>query len=486
MNKYPAICFVALGCALSIALLFTQGQIELETAFALCIGIIVLAAVLLETITISGDGIDLSISNLPSLYGFVYALYYLNALVLFGLRNDVSKENIIEISALILLGYVGWRSGFGLAVGSNQKLPIPVFGHREAGSLLSLCWLGFGMVMVGYAYKASVGAFYAHGAEYTQDTNLAASFLQNATFPFEFPVIMLSALLSATGTVRRRAKITLWIFASMLCIVHLLASEFRWIVTDLALIAAVLQLVAGLRLTWLRVAMGSCICILVLLSIQGARMVAAARGGGSVGPMESVSLLVEGLATATDSSAGATAVTKTSERGSESSLFLSTVIDRVKSGAPYIYGKVMLDELSSVVPRAVWPDKPSFESTQISIKREFGLPEKDDSPGPLVPYYAFGGPIGVFCWLFLFGFCLGRLQLWVARDNGILPWLVLIWVLGGAVVIERDQVLGVVMTLRHCLVAYAAFVIILFFYPNWGPKRSSANLAKYPTSVAAS
>jgi hypothetical protein len=484
MDKYIVICFVCLGSSLTIALLVAQRQIEIETGVALWIGLILLTAVLRDTITRTADGIDLSISNLPALYGFSYALYYLNGLVLFSFRSDAPKDNIIEISTLMFLGYLGWRSGLALSGASKAKLCIPVFGYRKAASLLILCWLGFGLVMVGYGYRASVGAFYSHGVGYTQEATLVASFLQNVTFPFEFPAILLTALLSAAGRMRKQATISLCIFGSILCMVHLLAGEFRWIVTDVVLGVAVLQFAAGLRLTWHRVAAGTCVCVVVLLLIQGGRIVAEARGGGAVGAMESVSLLVDGATTVTDDSMETEATARTSERGSESMLFLSTLIDRVKDGAPYIYWKVMLDELSSVVPRAMWPDKPMFLSTQILIKREFGLPERDDSPGPLISYYGFGGPLGVFCWLLLFGLFLGRLQCWAARGQGLLPWLVLIWVLGAAVSVETDQVLGVVTALRHCFVAYIVVYLIVFFYPKQSPRSSSVGVA-YPRSKAA-
>ena len=370
-----------------------------------------LGAVLLEIVTTAGDGIDLSISNLPALYGFFYAVYYLTPLVLFGFRNDVSRGNIIEISALMLLGYAGWRSGLALSGHRKGALRIPVFGDRDARSLLILCWLGFGLVMVGYGYKISVGCFYTHGADFAQETNLAASFLQNATFPFEFPVITLLALLSAAGGVQKPAKKSLYIVVGILCIVHLLAGEFRAAVTALTLIVAVFQFATGFRLTWYRLAAGSCIFALMLLSIQGSRIVAEARGGGVRGPLESASLFVDGIVAATDGGNGAAATTRTSQRASGPVVFISSLIDRVGTGSPYIYGKVMLNQLSSLLPRAVWPDKPAFSSAQILIKREFGMRRGGRLPGGHWSHTTHLADLWeCSLWLFAFGFFLGRLQ----------------------------------------------------------------------------
>ena len=60
------------GCILTTLLLVYAGSIESNVALALDIGSIVLGAVLLETISRDGSGLNLSLSNLPGLYAFFY------------------------------------------------------------------------------------------------------------------------------------------------------------------------------------------------------------------------------------------------------------------------------------------------------------------------------------------------------------------------------------------------------------------------------
>lgn len=464
MNKYFRIFLVCEGCFIVSIFLFLKSQIAIETCLALNIGSILLAVVLHDALTVSGDGMDLSISNLPGFYGFFYALYYLGALVLFSVRDDSPKDHILGISGLMFLGYLGWRSGLALSGGRKAAMRLPAIEEREAKSLLILCWIGFAAVLVGYGYKASVGAFFSHGGEYFQEPTLAASFLQNLTFQFELPVLLLATLLSVRGVARKPAKASLWVFMGIVSAIHLAASEFRTILTDLVVIAAMLQFGSGFRLTWRRLFGATCVCSVCLLVIQASRIEAAEQGGGSLGPIESVSLLVDAVENLTVNSLETTEM-NTTARGSNSLLFLSTLIDRVRSGEPYLKGKVMMYELSSLLPRAVWPDKPVFSSTQREIRREFGMPIHDDSSGPLIAYYAFGGPVGVFCGLFSFGLFLGLLRNWVANSNTTISWMVLLWALSAAVSVESDQMLDLIGDLRLCFVAYVIFRLIHFTYP---------------------
>jgi hypothetical protein len=446
-------CFLALGWIAS------------ELALALWLGTVVLVAILWEAVTKDGAGINVSISNPAGLYGIFYALYYPGSLLSFCVQKDLPRQHIVEIGLFVLLGYIAWRSGMALSGVGGVEWRYPELGERERGSVLFLCWVGFAAVLVGYAYKVSVGAFFTHGANFIQDTTLTASLLNNLTFPFEGPVIMLSALLSGRETGKKSAKKSFWIFLSVVIAVHLAAGEFRLIATDLLLCAAVMQFASGLRLTRSRLIAGLCACFVCLLSIQGARVANQSAGGGGRGPVESARLLEDGvksLAAGTANGVGE----NTASRASIGVLFFSDVMDAVGRGQPYIYGTVIFDQMKSMVPRAVWPDKPEFVSPQVAIKIALGLPEGDDAPGPLVSYYAFGGPVLVFCGYLLFGLLLGGFFRWAAQSRGLLAWMVLFWVLWGVVFLEGEITMELAGALRHCIVGYMLYRVILFFYPQ--------------------
>jgi hypothetical protein len=242
--------------------------------------------------------------------------------------------------------------------------------------------------------------------------------------------------------------------------------------TEAILVAAILRFSSNLRINWARLAMATSVFMVLWFTIETTRFVAEQEGGLSLGPEGAWSVLKEGAASVTGYS-GQVAI-GTSERGSLTPQFLSMLIDRVGEGQHYIYGKVMLHQLTILIPRALWPAKPEFESVQIEIKRAFGVPLGDDAPGALVSYFAFGGPIAVFLWLFLFGFFLAKIQGWVKRSNSLLAWFVLIWTLSGVTYMDSDQLVAIVLELRHCLLAYLAFRLINALISAWEEGRGAA------------
>jgi hypothetical protein len=173
-------------------------------------------------------------------------------------------------------------------------------------------------------------------------------------------------------------------------------------------------------------------------------------------------------------------VTRATNRGSDTLILLSTLIDRTDRGSPYLYGAVMLDTFSAVIPRALWPDKPVVVPPQRLIRRGFGLQDQDDTAGPLIAYFAFAGPWGIFAWLFIFGFVVGRLSIWASHSNGILPWFLLFWVLGSALFIEQDQTMGIVIAVRHCILAWFLYHLILFFHPKERAVSPRRRKVRYP------
>jgi hypothetical protein len=470
----PKFLTISSACVIAAAwtiILLAQGRIESNVAYALGIGIILLAVVLNDIVTSKADGLNLCLNNVSGLYGGLYALYYLAGLVVFALRYDTSKNNIIEVSFLILLGYLGCR--LGVALSGNRPGPSypPFWGRIEAKSAYLLCWIGFGMVLAGYAYKASVGAFFTHGASFAQGTSIRESLLNNFTFPFEFPVVLLAGLLSASPFVKKRATVSMWIFTGVFVLIHLLAGEFRTIVSDFVMLIAALQSSRGFRLTWQRIAVWLCVILAAFLLIQRARLVASVEHRGSLGVRQSAGLVLKAATTPVANSSYQMS-DRASDRAANGPRFLSNLIGQVDSGYSYIYGRVMLVQLSSLLPRMFWPDKPVFSSTQIALKREFGLPLLDDAPGALSSYYAFGGPIAVFFWLMMFGLLLGSVQRRVQHRYRILPWLLLIWTIGSVVDIEDDQLICLLTGLRHFALSYMIFLGIQFFYRHKATRRS--------------
>ncbi len=471
MSRYFVVLLIAIVACSGVIFALAEGAIGADAAMALCIGAVLLCIVSTEVITPAGDGLDIRLSRPRATYALMYGVYYSAALAAYAFRGDASQEYILEMSALVLLGYLGWHVGSWCAGEARGAFKLPTLGHRETGALLLFSWTAFGIAMLGYWYMASVGGFFTHGLKTSApNASVTASLLGSLTIPFQGPAVAIAALLSIAGTKRGLSKFSAFVFLFVLCSTLTLSGQFRMVVTLLTLAVATLQ-IGGLRLTWRRVFLASCVSVVSLVLIQSARLVGAQRLVQSASPADALGLVMEGAQNLTSDSASVIGQ-HTAHRVSDQLAFLSLLIERVDHGQPYIYGKVVLDELSTmVIPRVFWTDKPVILSPQRQIRREFMLPDQDDSPGAVVAYYVFGGPVAVFCGLFVVGFGISKLRDWAGRTNGFFPLLLLVWIMSSVLFIEEDQPYALLTAIRHCLVAYLMFRTILFFYPKTRPQR---------------
>jgi hypothetical protein len=452
---------LSLGLGESVLFAFAlKGQIEYDAAIVFSIVGVVFALMFSDAVDSSGARIHLNISRPGGLYGFLYCLFYGVGMLFFVNRIDAPKQHLVAIALLVLIGYVGWWQGIRLVsfIWGRQSLRLPRFQPRESTALYLLCWVGFVCVLIGYAWRMSLGQFYTHAGSFEAEAGVANSLYENVTFPFEFPTIILLALLSADKVVAKKAAYSLYFFASVFGLIHLLASEFRLIIGVVIFAVGGLQFSRGFIIRWKHLAICGLLAMAALLLIQGGRLVVASFAGSELSIEEAARVTFEGLFAG--SSERSEVASSTIERATDPLVFVSNLIDQVESGAPYVGTDVMIEQLRSLMPRALWKDKPILVPPQIMIKRHFGLPLVDDSPGPLISYYAAAGAWGVFFGLLLFGVLIGWLTYRTASHPTVFNWMLLIWIWGAVAIVEYDQATYIMLGIRHCLVAYAFYKII--------------------------
>jgi hypothetical protein len=323
------------------------------------------------------------------------------------------------------------------------------------------------MVLVHYAWLASTLAYYyTHAATFIQPVTIAASFAYVFAGSFELPVLLLLGFLTRVSDVAlaRRARRFLWLYVPALLFVSITSSQFRLTVTTLVFVFMSLQLGKG-QLPKLRYwAMVGVLSAFALVVIQAARVIVP---GQDIASSDNQILA---------SSRASAAALRPALEGARSDIgesvlqrailpvqFLSDIIDATDGGRPHTHGTVALETIVSLVPRALWPGKPTLVSTQIQIERDLGLPELDNSPGPINEFYAEFGLGGVILGYAGFGWLLGFLTEYAVNSHRLLGWFILFWLWSAVAVVEMDLVSGVLTSLRQALGVYLIYRLCLLF-----------------------
>ena len=425
-----------------------------------------LAVLLLKPLRATNRGsVELDICRPLSLYGFFYFLYYVLTGWLLVLDRQVPERNLLPIAGLLVVGYTAFWAGLKLSGIKAATSPASLVGSNlESSGLFAVCKIGVVLVVFYYAWRVSVGAFYTHAAYYGQEPSVFASLMDVFFAQFQLPLILLFGLLAnakSTQTMARQARYLLYSYTAALFAVFVITSQFRMAVTALIffLVAKKLSGTAVLKVSHMVVTVA--LCLVALIAIQGFR--STIQPEDAVASNNQLTFSLERILPSFSSAwsnwdAGVRAPTIARAVGQP--LFLSEIIDATERGVPYPYGKDLLNSLYQVVPRFLWPSKPEVIPFQRTIRERFGLFLHDDSPGPIVEFFAEGGWVGVFGGFLAFGWILGILtKLTVASGNPGM-WIALAWFWSTAAQVETELVLGLVTILRNALVVYLIYKIL--------------------------
>jgi hypothetical protein len=144
-------------------------------------------------------------------------------------------------------------------------------------------------------------------------------------------------------------------------------------------------------------------------------------------------------------------------------VFLSTLIDTIKSEGMFLYGKGIASSLYSVVPRFIWPDKPAVIALDLVVQTKLGLRNYDATMGPIIQFYVEGGWLGVIIGYFSFGWLMGTLTKRAMLYNKIWVWILLFLVWSYISNLELELILGLIATIRNAFVVYLMYKMIFLF-----------------------
>jgi hypothetical protein len=467
-----------------VALLSNPGQSELAF-FSLSAIAIVTCLIVGNIFPLRSFGVALYVQRPLAVYSAFFFLYYVPVYLLFFVSERTSTHNEARIAVLILLGYLAFWCGLKISLKGPRAQRRPLcLTFNQAKAMLLIAYFGAAMVLVHYAWLIStLGYYYTHTGTFVQPATIVASFAYVFAGTFDLPVVLLLGFLTRVSDVAlaTRARRFLWFYVSALLFVSVTSSQFRLTVTTLVFVFISLQL-GGRRLPklryWLLVGGLSATALVV---IQAARVIV---------PSQDIAASDNQIA---DSSRASLAALRPAMRAARSDIgesviarailpmqFLSDIIDATDGVRPHTHGAVALGTIISLVPRALWPQKPTLAPTPIQIERDLGLPELDNSPGPINEFYAEFGLTGVILGYAAFGWLLGFLTEYALNSHGPLGWFILFWLWGAVAVVEMDFVSGVLTGLRQAIVVYLLYRLCLWFVTF---KRKQQTVLGSPTTA---
>jgi len=465
-NLRIGVLALAATLAVSLVALFREpGQAELAF-FSLSAIAIVTCLIVGNIFPLRSFGVALYVQRPLTVYSAFFFLYYVPVYLLFFFSEQTSTHNEARIAVLILLGYLAFWCGLKLSLkGHHSQRRLLRLTFNQAEAMLWIAYFGAAMVLVHYVWLVStLGYYYTHTGAFIPPATIAASFAYVFAGTFDLPVVLLLGFLTRVSdvTIAKRARRFLWFYVSALLFVSVTSSQFRLTVTTLVFVFISVQLGGGhlpkLRY-WLLVGGLSASALVV---IQAARVIV---------PVQDISASDNQIA---DSSRASLAALRPAMTGARSDIgesviarailpmqFLSDIIDATDGGRPHTHGAVAVGTILSLVPRAVWPQKPTSVPTQIQYERDLGLPELDNSPGPINEFYAEFGLVGVVLGYAAFGWLLGFLTEYALNSHRPLGWFILFWLWGAVAVVEMDLVSGVLTALREAVVVYLLYRLCL-------------------------
>jgi hypothetical protein len=432
-----------------------------EILFIIAIGIL---GVVIGYTLISPNG-SLSrfdIAHPLSFYGFFYLLYYLLPGVLVALGHSVPRVDLLPIAGLIILGYVGLWAGIKVS-GINTKFVRRCelnVSMSEAWGLLWLCYAGAALLVVFYAWRISIGAFYSHARYYQQETTLFASFMDVFVAEFQLPLILLLGLLSGVpqSQVKRQARRFLYLYAASIAGILILSSQLRMAVTALVFVAIALKMSGMMVFKVRHLILIGALSLVAVGVVEGVRVAVTSEEmvDSDNQLMFSITRTLTNMMPGLENNAGAITLATTSRTAGQL-MFLSELMAANRRGASYLYGHDLLQSTYSVIPRVLWPSKPQVVPYQIIMRERFQLSIHDAAPGPLNQFFVEAGWLGVLLGYILFGFGIGIVTKYAITTRGPGIWILACWIWGSAVILEQELVISTVVTIRNAALVFVFF-----------------------------
>jgi hypothetical protein len=334
-----------------------------------------------------------------------------------------------------------------------------------------------------FLWRLRNGNFYTHASSYTVGTDTASSLYESFVLFLQFPIIFLLGIVaSSPGRYATLARAILIPYVVGLFLIFVATSQFRFALEVLLFSwlaqrmygPYTLPLKTGLRLSAIALA---ALVLIFTIRESGANTELAGSENQLVD-------LVKGVVNGSllDPSSAAYATLGSSDRGTRLRavsplLFLNEVMLALdEPAARFGKGHSLLYELKEIVPRAVWPGKPDFFSTQIYIRQDLGMKEIDSSPHPLLQFYYELGWAGIIGGFFVFGFFLEYLA---GRQKSAFPFFLFAFIWPAIAQVEVGLFLNLLSVVRAALILYFAWRLT----SAWLDKGSEPDLGKFRISL---
>jgi hypothetical protein len=444
-------------------------NLSLPAIVSLCLTIALGLVIQSGSIGDSGS-LTLDLRRPSSLYGLFYFVYYgfPAAMLCVGLGSIVPKQ--IEISALALLGFVCFASGGKSASYSLRRRKIESAG--VAGEITTSQWLALittvsiCVVIVAIVVVRSVqsGTFFLHD----HSTGFVASeerVLSIISPGLEMSVILLLGVAASIQN-PRLSRYALWFlmsYSGVMMFLWVLSSQFRPAFTGLILLMVALKLAGKMNLKVQHLAAAALISILCFGIVRGVREMNYGYLGRSGNQLKD-SLDMAQKSAVSNNPFSYLISPETARRASGTLRLLSDVIQARDRGYDFAYGTMFKDSLFSLVPRAIWKEKPVLEPFQIQMRRHFGLEINDDPASLLLYSYANAGWVGVAGVFFVLGYFLTKLAIFADNTNRIGPWIFYAFTWAAVSSIEQETLLLTLSYLRIAVCAYVAYKVFFWTF----------------------
>ena len=422
-----------------------------------------------------------SLGNPRVLLEVFFALYSTAPLLVLFLTDGLPEGLAIPIAACFLLGLLCLRAGLGKTRGSSCQIDFDsLFYQREATALMAFG--SFGSIAVGFFFlsRAAEGSFFTHAEYYEQATTIGAGLRDVLGQALRLPTLLV--LGAAAISRRNRHRDIAWrmamAYAAAVGALLALSSQVRPAVTVILLGAAIWTSRKHKGEMTLRQA-----AILGMVAFVVAGFVLRVRRFSSefVNSGNQLQFAIQrsiGLAVEEEP---ASAVTENAVKRGAGTVELMGIFMDVVPRHGYLLLSGFGGDLSALVPRVLWPEKPVVTKGASSILMNYHIPVFDAPLGPVLEGFVRGGWVGVAIELYALGIAFRWLTR-IGRGPGKgARYLAFALVFGASLDFEDLNLLswlGHVRTALIGLIVYEGLVLLFRVMKNRNGARSAGEIRR--------
>lgn len=397
-----------------------------------------------------------------AMLGFVYWLFF--AIGLFWLGRELSGNHIILLDPEIINEAV-WLALVGvLCMGLGMRVPIDVLAPSRQLELTEYptSWIYVRLILV----AGTLGSFAPRSYNMLGAEGLKIMEILLSTVPAVALLLLLQRCLTGRGT--KVDRVLLWVYFPIR-IVGGLASGWMSSAVSLGIICGAMYFLIRRKIPWGVVAVSVVAVLFLQVGKKDFRNLYW-EGGGEAGLVEKVTFWISGSAlrwSEAMNSENSVSIRELSRQSLERTTLLpqvAHVLDLTPSQIPFQMGQTYSYLPLALIPRFLWPDKPSASQANRYYQVAYGLNTWRDVDNVSIgvgclgeAYINFGWP-GVFGIMFLIGVVLGIYERsFVARNSSTLFLAIGIALLPGILNIEQQMAMylgGVVQTVLLTILVF--------------------------------